>query len=172
MPKPRSSCSIRMLRPISSSFLMVWCAWLSTRRTAKLCCSLIWKKARSSARLPPSTAAAFRQHRSPQADARRRYESSRFRAHSEGGPEVSLATMRPLTSSRIRRLSERVYEFRALAVQNRIHAELLRLAKVSGVQRGVVACRPRRHWLRFRSREYAPRGGFPRIEPPRGAGPH
>lgn len=47
-----------------------------------------------------------------------------------------------LLTSRVRRLSERVYEFRAFAVQNRIHAELLRLAKVSGVQRGEVALSP------------------------------
>lgn len=55
--------------------------------------------------------------------------------------EVCIAALRLLTS-RIRRLSERVYEFRALAVQNRIHAELLRLAKGSGVKHGDVAMSP------------------------------
>jgi CRP/FNR family transcriptional regulator, cyclic AMP receptor protein len=55
--------------------------------------------------------------------------------------EVSIATLRLLTS-RVRRLSERIYEFRALAVQNRIHAELLRLAKASGVSQGDVTLSP------------------------------
>ncbi len=55
--------------------------------------------------------------------------------------EVSIATLRLLTS-RVRRLSERVYEFRAFAVQNRIHAELLRLAKASGVTQGDVTLSP------------------------------
>lgn len=55
--------------------------------------------------------------------------------------EVCVAAMRLLTS-RVRRLSERVYEFRALAVQNRIHAELLRLAKTSGAKQGEVSLSP------------------------------
>lgn len=55
--------------------------------------------------------------------------------------EVASATMRLLTS-RVRVLSERVYEFRAFAVQNRIHAELLRLAKASGGGQGEVALSP------------------------------
>ena len=49
--------------------------------------------------------------------------------------EVALATLRLLTG-RVRRLSDRAYEFRALAVQNRIHAELLRLSKAAGAGQG------------------------------------
>jgi CRP-like cAMP-binding protein len=55
--------------------------------------------------------------------------------------EVGAATLRLLTS-RVRRLSERIYEFRAFAVQHRIHAELLRLAKVSGQAQGEVTLSP------------------------------
>jgi CRP/FNR family cyclic AMP-dependent transcriptional regulator len=55
--------------------------------------------------------------------------------------EVVSATMRLLTS-RIRVLSERVYEFRAFAVRNRIHAELFRLAKASGGGQGEIALSP------------------------------
>ncbi len=43
-------------------------------------------------------------------------------------PEVAGAVMRQLTRL-VRRLSERVFEVSALAVRNRIHAELLRLAR-------------------------------------------
>ena len=43
-------------------------------------------------------------------------------------PEVAAAVMRHL-SRLVRRLSERVFEVSALAVRNRIHAELLRLAR-------------------------------------------
>jgi CRP-like cAMP-binding protein len=42
-------------------------------------------------------------------------------------PTVALATLRHVTAD-VRRLSERVFEFSTLAVQNRICAELLRLA--------------------------------------------
>ena len=42
-------------------------------------------------------------------------------------PAVALATLRHVTEE-VRRLSERVLEFSTLVVQNRIHAELLRLA--------------------------------------------
>lgn len=55
--------------------------------------------------------------------------------------QVNAATLRLLTS-RVRRLSERVYEFRAFAVQNRIHAELLRLAKAAGAVDGAVTLLP------------------------------
>ena len=55
--------------------------------------------------------------------------------------EVNAATLRLLTG-RIRSLSERVYEFRAFAVQNRIHAELLRLGKASGARAGQVILSP------------------------------
>lgn len=43
-------------------------------------------------------------------------------------PSVGVAVLRHVTAE-VRRLSERVYEFSTLAVQNRIHAELLRLAR-------------------------------------------
>ncbi len=43
-------------------------------------------------------------------------------------PEVAAAVMRHLTRL-VRRLSERVFEVSALAVRNRIHAELLRIAR-------------------------------------------
>lgn len=55
--------------------------------------------------------------------------------------QVSAATLRLLTS-RVRRLSERAYEFRAFAVQHRIHAEILRLAKASDVGSGEVTLLP------------------------------
>lgn len=42
-------------------------------------------------------------------------------------PSVAMATLRHAAAD-VRRLSERVFEFSTLAVQNRIHAELLRLA--------------------------------------------
>lgn len=42
-------------------------------------------------------------------------------------PSVAVAVLRGVTAN-VRRLSERVFEFSTLAVQNRIHAELLRLA--------------------------------------------
>ena len=46
-------------------------------------------------------------------------------------PTVALAALRHVTSE-VRRLSERVLEFSTLVVQNRIHAELLRLAADAG----------------------------------------
>ncbi len=46
-------------------------------------------------------------------------------------PSVALAVMRGLAGT-VRRLSERVHEFSTLVVQNRIQAELLRLAVVHG----------------------------------------
>jgi CRP/FNR family cyclic AMP-dependent transcriptional regulator len=55
--------------------------------------------------------------------------------------EVAVATLRLLTS-RVRRLSERVYEFRSFAVQHRIHAELLRLAKATGTTHGEITLSP------------------------------
>jgi CRP/FNR family transcriptional regulator, cyclic AMP receptor protein len=42
-------------------------------------------------------------------------------------PSVAVAVLRYVVAA-VRRLSERVFEFSALAVQNRIHAELLRMA--------------------------------------------
>ena len=48
-------------------------------------------------------------------------------------PEVSDRTMRRLVNS-IRELTERVFDFSTLGVQNRLHAELLRLARQAGVE--------------------------------------
>jgi CRP-like cAMP-binding protein len=56
-------------------------------------------------------------------------------------PTVAVATLRHLTAE-VRRLSERVLEFSTLAVQNRIHAELLRLATEAGQQRGQALLSP------------------------------
>jgi CRP/FNR family transcriptional regulator, cyclic AMP receptor protein len=56
-------------------------------------------------------------------------------------PSVAMATLRHLTGE-VRRLSERVFEFSTLAVQNRIHAELLRLASETGQTKGAAALTP------------------------------
>lgn len=54
-----------------------------------------------------------------------------------GYPQVSLAALRRLTQL-VRDLSDRVVEFSTLGVNNRIHAELLRLAKEYPENGGVV----------------------------------
>ena len=51
----------------------------------------------------------------------------------ETEPKVSQALL-PSLVTRIRALTTRVYEFSTLAVNNRIQAELLRLAKIAGTQ--------------------------------------
>lgn len=56
-------------------------------------------------------------------------------------PSVALATLRHVTEE-VRRLSERVLEFSTLVVQNRIHAELLRLAADAGVEDGQALLSP------------------------------
>jgi CRP/FNR family cyclic AMP-dependent transcriptional regulator len=56
-------------------------------------------------------------------------------------PTVALATLRHVTAE-VRRLSERVVEFSTLMVQNRIHAELLRLAASAGAAEGQVLLSP------------------------------
>lgn len=56
-------------------------------------------------------------------------------------PSVALATLRQVTSE-VRRLSERVLEFSTLVVQNRIQAELLRLATDVEHQNGQVILSP------------------------------
>ena len=53
-------------------------------------------------------------------------------------PEVCDRMMRRLVNS-IRELTERVFDFSTLGVQNRLHAELLRLARQAGVE-GNMAC--------------------------------
>jgi len=67
--------------------------------------------------------------------------ASAFEEILRGDPDVSLATLKLLTRT-VRRLSDRVYEFRALAVQNRIQAEFLRLAVASGATTGEVLLSP------------------------------
>lgn len=58
-------------------------------------------------------------------------------------PDVAAKTMRHLAGL-VRKLSERVFEFSALAVRNRIHAELLRLARDQGIEgdSGLIAPAP------------------------------
>lgn len=56
-------------------------------------------------------------------------------------PRVALATLRHLTAD-VRRLSDRVFEFSTLAAQNRIHAELLRLAGEAAQEGPAVVLSP------------------------------
>jgi CRP-like cAMP-binding protein len=56
-------------------------------------------------------------------------------------PPLAIATLRHVVAD-IRRLSDRVLEFSTLAVQNRIHAELLRLAGHAPQQAGAALLSP------------------------------
>jgi CRP-like cAMP-binding protein len=56
-------------------------------------------------------------------------------------PTVAVATLRHVVAE-VRRLSERVLEFSTLAVQSRIHAELLRLAVAAGHRSGPAVLSP------------------------------
>lgn len=56
-------------------------------------------------------------------------------------PCVAVATLRHVTAE-VRRLSERVFEFSTMVVQNRIQAELVRLAGEAGVTQGEVMLSP------------------------------
>jgi CRP/FNR family cyclic AMP-dependent transcriptional regulator len=56
-------------------------------------------------------------------------------------PDVAMALLRHLTAE-ARRLTSRVFEFRTLAVRNRIHAELLRLAGDLAPERVDAVIRP------------------------------
>jgi CRP-like cAMP-binding protein len=56
-------------------------------------------------------------------------------------PAVAIATLRHITEE-VRRLSERVLEFSTLVVQNRIQAELLRLAADAGLNDGQALLSP------------------------------
>jgi CRP/FNR family cyclic AMP-dependent transcriptional regulator len=56
-------------------------------------------------------------------------------------PSVALATLRHMTAE-VRRLSERVFEFSTMVVQNRIHAELIRLAGEAGRSNGEAVLAP------------------------------
>jgi CRP/FNR family cyclic AMP-dependent transcriptional regulator len=66
--------------------------------------------------------------------------ASQFQVLLQGEPTVAVATLRHVIAE-VRRLSERVIEFSTLAVQNRIHAELLRLA-ASHQQQGQALLSP------------------------------
>ena len=59
----------------------------------------------------------------------------------EDHPQVVANVMR-LLSSTIRSLSDRLFELSTLGVQNRVHAELLRLAKEAGAEDGAVILDP------------------------------
>ncbi|MCI0628356.1 MAG: Crp/Fnr family transcriptional regulator [Acidobacteria bacterium] len=56
-------------------------------------------------------------------------------------PDVAASVMRQLVSS-VRSLTERVFEFSTLAVKNRVHAELLRLARHHMVGGNAAMIRP------------------------------
>src|SRR5262249_14299825 len=56
-------------------------------------------------------------------------------------PSVAIATLRHVAAD-VRRLSERVFEFSTLVVQNRIQAELLRLAGEAGERHGEAVLSP------------------------------
>jgi CRP/FNR family transcriptional regulator, cyclic AMP receptor protein len=66
-------------------------------------------------------------------------------------PSVAVATLRHMTAA-VRRLSERVFEFSTLVVQNRIHAELLRLAGEAGERHGEAVISPAPSLLDIASR--------------------
>ncbi len=56
-------------------------------------------------------------------------------------PSVAVATLRHLAAE-VRRLSERVFEFSTMVVQNRIQAELIRLAAEAGKTQGEAVLSP------------------------------
>jgi len=56
-------------------------------------------------------------------------------------PGLAIATLRHLTAE-VRRLSERVFEFSTMVVQNRIQAELIRLATEGGRTQGEIVLSP------------------------------
>ncbi len=59
----------------------------------------------------------------------------------ETEPSVVANVVRLLTAT-IRSLSDRLFELSTLGIQNRVHAEILRLAKEAGVRNGVAAIDP------------------------------
>lgn len=64
-----------------------------------------------------------------------------FREVLDAYPQVMERTMRQMVAT-IRSLSERLFELSTLGVQNRVHAEVLRLAKEAGAGRGRAEIRP------------------------------
>jgi len=67
--------------------------------------------------------------------------ASQFESLLLAEPAVAVATLRHVTAE-MRRLSERVLEFSTLVVQNRIHAELLRLAADARRENGQALLSP------------------------------
>ena len=59
----------------------------------------------------------------------------------ERHPNVMARTVRLLTAT-IRSLSERLFELSTLGIQNRVHAEVLRLAKEAGARAGMASLDP------------------------------
>jgi CRP-like cAMP-binding protein len=56
-------------------------------------------------------------------------------------PKVAIAVLQHLAAE-VRRLSERVFEFSTMVVQNRVQAELIRLAGITGQTRGEAVLSP------------------------------
>jgi CRP-like cAMP-binding protein len=67
--------------------------------------------------------------------------ADRFEALMTAEPSVAVATLRHVTAE-VRRLSERVFEFSTMVVQNRIQAELVRLAAEAGATQGEALLSP------------------------------
>jgi CRP-like cAMP-binding protein len=65
----------------------------------------------------------------------------RFWTLLERHPSVMANVVRLLTAT-IRSLSDRLFELSTLGIQNRVHAEILRLAKEAGVRGGVASIDP------------------------------
>jgi CRP-like cAMP-binding protein len=59
----------------------------------------------------------------------------------EKHPQVMAKVVKALAAT-IRSLSERLFELSTLGIQNRVHAEILRLAKAAGIDRGRAAIDP------------------------------
>lgn len=67
--------------------------------------------------------------------------TSVFRSLMEGYPCVMCAVTRLLAAT-VRSLSERLFELSTLGIQNRVHAEILHLARESGVNNGRATISP------------------------------
>ena len=67
--------------------------------------------------------------------------AAQFESLLQREPSVAMATLRHV-SAEVRRLSERVFEYSTLVVQNRVHAELIRLAGKTGKAAGEAVISP------------------------------
>ena len=95
-----------------------------------------------------------------------------FRKLLKTEPVVAQAVIRALVRN-VRTLTKRVYEFSTLAVNNRIQAELLRLASLATARRQGRAPRPGADACRdCKPRQHPSRGGDPRAQPPFADRPH